>query len=110
MPLLVTLFVALMAVGAYAVGRLHQWYRRALERDDAWRDGYDRASGTMFALAARVTRRRPGENTGEIAARKRDATVTDIADAPSAGRHSFELRTAATRRLTISTPDDERAV
>lgn len=92
---------------AYAAGRIHQWYRTALERDDAWRAGYDQASGTLFKLAARVsTRRRAGEGTADVAGpgtEKQPApTVVAITEAPSFGRHSLELRHEQTRRLSVS--------
>jgi len=99
--ILASLALALAVAGAYAGGRLHQWYRHALERHEAWRDGYDRASGTLFKHAARAGLRRAGEETGEIPqAETADATVTAITDAPSAGRHSFETRHEVTRRIT----------
>jgi hypothetical protein len=95
-----TLFLIALAVSAgYAGGRLHQWYRHALERDNAWRDGYDQASGTLFKVAARVARRRVGEQTGDVARSRGEGTVTDISKASSAGRHSFEARHEVTHRL-----------
>jgi hypothetical protein len=44
---------------AYAAGRMHQWYLHALERDQAWRHGYDLAARSLFHLATRVTRPQP---------------------------------------------------
>jgi hypothetical protein len=95
----------LIALGTsigYAGGRIHQWYRTALERDRAWRDGYDQGTDTLFKAAAKLLRRKPGEHTGEIPipVRPVEATVTDISEAPSAGRHSVEIRNEITRRLT----------
>jgi hypothetical protein len=95
--------IALGISAGYAAGRIHEWYRHALERDQAWRAGYDQASGTLFKVATKVMRRKPGENTGEIppAAEVAAASnVTDITEAPSAaGRHSYEDAQAVTRRL-----------
>lgn len=111
MYLLLTFLFILAASVGYACGRVHQWYRHALERDEAWRDGYDQASGTLFKTAARVMRRKPGEHTGDIPlARKpgENATVTAITEAPSAGRHSLDLRHEITRRL--SRQDADKAV
>lgn len=111
MSLLVVAFFFIFGLACgYAAGRIHQWYRTALERDAAWRDGYDQASGTLFKVATKVMRRKPGESTTDIAARRSTttitsndaaATVTDITEAPSAGRHSFDLRHEVTRKLAV---------
>jgi hypothetical protein len=45
--------VLLVIVTSYAAGRVHQWYRHGLERDLAYRDGYDEASHSLFHLATR---------------------------------------------------------
>lgn len=125
--ILTTLAALLVVASAFACGALYQWYRHALERHDAWRDGYDQASGTMFKLAARFTRRRPGESTMDIITAVQEkqpaattqiavpvppvtgtATVTAITDAPSHGaRHSFELRYERTRRMVIAANSDD---
>jgi hypothetical protein len=36
---LFVLLAAFLACTGYAAGRLHQWYRMGLERDEAYRDG-----------------------------------------------------------------------
>jgi len=102
MYLFICFLVVLAASAGYAGGRIHQWYRTALERDRAWRDGYDQGTGTLFKVATKVLRRKPGENTGDIPLVRKaspDDNVTDITAAPSAGRHSFDLRHEVTRRL-----------
>ena len=43
--------IAFVIAAGYAVGRIHQWYRDGVERDDAYRHGYDRASDGIFDLA-----------------------------------------------------------
>ena len=52
--LLITLLAAFVACTGYAAGRLHQWYRTGLDRDEAYRDGYDTATRSTFSLAARI--------------------------------------------------------
>jgi len=52
--LLLTLLAALIASTGYAGGRIHQWYRMGRDRDEAFRDGYDTATRSVFSLAARV--------------------------------------------------------
>src|SRR3954471_22476114 len=51
---LLTLLAAFIACTGYAGGRLHQWYRMGRDRDEAFRDGYDTATRSVFSLAARV--------------------------------------------------------
>jgi hypothetical protein len=59
------LSAALMIVFAvstgYAAGRIHQWHRASLERDDAYREGYDTATHSLFGVAARLMRPRRAE-------------------------------------------------
>ena len=111
--LLTVLLVALTASTGYAAGRIHQWYRTALERDQAYRDGYDTATRSLFSLAARIVRPRRSDKP----AVRGTATVTSILAAPSnaspagaaatadeanAGRHTVpdELVSGPTYRLT----------
>jgi hypothetical protein len=51
---LILLLAAFLACTGYAGGRLHQWYRMGQERDEAYRDGYDTATRSVFSLAARI--------------------------------------------------------
>jgi len=53
-PLLITILAMFVACAGYAAGRLHQWYRTGLDRDEAYRDGYDTATRSTFSLAARI--------------------------------------------------------
>jgi len=50
-------FVLIFALcTSYSAGRLHQWYKHAHERDDAWRSGYDSATRSLFHLVTRTRR------------------------------------------------------
>jgi hypothetical protein len=60
----VTFAVALVIFTAYAAGRVHQWYRHGFEREEAFREGYNQASHTLFHLA---TRSLPGRTPSEAA-------------------------------------------
>ncbi len=96
------LFVLLFTLTVtYAAGRLHQWYRQALERDLAWREGYDRATHSLYRLAVeaaggkRTTREavdapQPSPAAAETQpARVAASVVVPITDAPSSfGRHA----------------------
>ena len=52
--LLISLLIAFLACAGYAGGRLHQWYRAGHDRDEAYRDGYDTATRSVFSMAARI--------------------------------------------------------
>jgi hypothetical protein len=52
--LLISLLIAFLACAGYAGGRLHQWYRTGHDRDEAYRDGYDTATRSVFSMAARI--------------------------------------------------------
>lgn len=45
--------LAFVIATGYASGRIHQWYRHGVERDQAYRSGYNLASNSMFDLALR---------------------------------------------------------
>jgi hypothetical protein len=47
----IVLALAFVIASGYAAGRIHQWYKHGLERDHAYRDGYDQASRCMFDMA-----------------------------------------------------------
>ena len=102
------LLAAFLACTGYAAGRLHQWYRTGQERDEAYRDGYDTATRSVFSMAARII----GPRRTERAAIRASAAVSPVAPGDAAqilrlpstspGRHTVpdELVGAATYRLT----------
>jgi hypothetical protein len=47
----IALALAFVIASGYASGRIHQWYRHGLERDHAYREGYNHASHSMFTMA-----------------------------------------------------------
>jgi hypothetical protein len=55
-PLFFALALSLFMSSAYALGRIHQWHKHGLERDDAYRRGYDLAS---LSILTTLTRQRP---------------------------------------------------
>lgn len=86
------LALAFVIASGYASGRIHQWYKHGLERDHAYREGYDQASQSMFAM---VTSSVPRRSAGEVVSRPRSGghineprpsryTTTDLAVAPAA--------------------------
>jgi hypothetical protein len=79
--LFLVLTLSILLSSAYAVGRIHQWHKYSLERDDAYRLGYDEASLSIIKLMAE-------QRTLAVAD---SATVTPLAALPHArrsGRHT----------------------
>lgn len=48
--------VLFLIVLCYVGGRLHQWYKHTFEREEAFREGYDRATRSLFSLATRTNK------------------------------------------------------
>ena len=55
----ILLALAFVIASGYAAGRIHQWYKHGLERDDAFRNGYNEASRSMFDMAMNTRRVSP---------------------------------------------------
>src|SRR5689334_6525860 len=51
--------LAFVIASGYAAGRIHQWYKQGLDRDEAYRNGYDQASNSMFDMAIRKREEHP---------------------------------------------------
>ncbi|AGL20857.1 hypothetical protein [Actinoplanes sp. N902-109] len=58
--------LAFVIASGYAAGRIHQWYRQGLDRDEAYRNGYDRASHSMFDMAIRKRSEQPADITPPV--------------------------------------------
>jgi hypothetical protein len=113
---LFVLLAAFLTCTGYAAGRLHQWHRTGQERDEAYRDGYDTATRSVFSMAARII----GPRRSERATIRASAAVPQVSPVPpgspvspvdaqvlglpstSSGRHTVadELVHPATYRLT----------
>lgn len=48
--------VVMLLVFCYVGGRVHQFYRQGLEREEAYRDGYNTATKSLFSIAARTSK------------------------------------------------------
>jgi hypothetical protein len=70
--------ILLMIILCYAAGRLHQWYRSGMDREDAYRDGYNQATKSLFGLATRLVRHQatPRQVTRGTASVHQSATMT----------------------------------
>ena len=103
---LFVLLAAFLACTGYAAGRLHQWYRTGQDRDEAYRDGYDTATRSVFSMAARII----GPRRSEKAAIRASAAVRPSPSPPAAApdRHdnarALTPRTASPGRHTV--PDE----
>lgn len=51
-PGLATFLLVLMC---YIAGRVHQFFRQTTEREEAFRDGYNQATRSLFSLATRTS-------------------------------------------------------
>ncbi|MCU7722225.1 hypothetical protein ODJ79_00700 [Actinoplanes sp. KI2] len=70
--------------GAYALGRIHQWHKNGLDRDEEYRRGYDKASLSILDMMARQSRAGAGQG----------ATVTPLAGRTRARLHGRHARSA----------------
>jgi hypothetical protein len=65
--IILVLTLAVLLSSAYAVGRIHQWHKYGLERDEAYQIGYDKASRTIIGMMTgrhpRSTAQRAGRTT-----------------------------------------------
>ena len=90
------LALAFVVASGYAAGRIHQWYKHGLERDDAFRNGYNEASRSMFDMAMGSRRSRPA---GEAP--------------PSSSRHGLindrGHRSVGLSRRRIAAPAEQRS-
>lgn len=50
------LATVLLVLLCYIAGRVHQFFKQTQEREDAYRDGYNTATKSLFSLATRVSR------------------------------------------------------
>lgn len=48
--------VLMLVVVCYVGGRLHQWYKHTFEREEAFREGYDKATRSLFSLATKTSK------------------------------------------------------
>jgi hypothetical protein len=100
--LLTVLMVVLTTSTGYAAGRIHQWYRTSLERDEAYRDGYDTATQSLFSVAARLVKQRRDNKS----AARGTATVSSILEAPGAALSKIATDDGTTSEGKHTLPDE----
>ncbi|WP_067503921.1 hypothetical protein [Actinoplanes sp. TFC3] len=75
--LLIALLAAFTACAGYVAGRLHQWYVVGVDRDEAYQDGFDKGTRSVFSTAARmIAPRRPVRATARVVAAAEPASVS----------------------------------
>jgi hypothetical protein len=93
-PILILMALLFVIASAYASGRLHQWYRHGVQRDRAYRKGYDEASHTLFDLAIQKNAPKAGKAAIPIPIGRSQSGVAAPgrifrgAERKSSGRHS----------------------
>jgi len=85
---LVTLLAALIICAGYAAGRLHQWYRAAADRDEAYQEGYDSGTRSTFSMAARIAGPRRDKAAVRASAAVRSSSPGSPATSASASSSS----------------------
>jgi len=48
--IIIVLTLSIITSSAYGVGRIHQWYKHGIQRDEAYRTGYDKASYSIMDM------------------------------------------------------------
>ncbi|GAA0535780.1 hypothetical protein GCM10010172_16330 [Paractinoplanes ferrugineus] len=86
--LFVALMLAILMSSAYALGRIHQWHKNGLERDEAYRRGYDKASVSILGI---MTSQKPA------AVEKTRPALVGHAPVLTAERHTRNRRTPIDR-------------
>lgn len=95
----------------YVAGRVHQFFKQTQEREQAYRDGYNTATRSLFSLATRTTKYRPAE---ELAVPARAlpkppvAPLRGYASVQETNRSPLPARHRASGRRTPSAADTKR--
>ena len=77
---------------AYVGGRVHQWYQRSWERDEAFKEGYNHASEFLFPLAARNMSQAPAPPSAEEELTARRIARSPIAEVGMRTTRLFKAR------------------
>lgn len=79
-----------MLVGlTYVAGRVHQFFKQTNEREQAFRDGYNTATRSLFALATRTAKGQPPPSPKPM---RGYASVPHESLSPAPARHRAEGR------------------
>lgn len=87
----------LLVLMTYLAGRIHQFFRQTVEREVAYRDGYNQATQSLFAVATRTARGLPApavDEQDEVQAPK----LRGYASVPEDARRALPARHRASGR------------
>lgn len=105
-----TLGIIILMSLCYACGRVHQWYKTTLDREIAFREGYNTATQSLFSLATRATRhmiRPTAAGTATVKPPIRAAAAV-AADDPSLNRTTNDLGSRARHRARSKSLSETR--
>lgn len=81
--------VAMLVGLTYVAGRVHQFFKQTNEREQAFRDGYNTATRSLFALATRTAKGQPPPSPKPM---RGYASVPHESLSPVPARHRAEGR------------------
>ncbi len=98
------LATVLLVFMTYLAGRVHQYFKQTEEREEAYRDGYNMATRSLFGLATRVAAN-PGTRRAVQAQAK---PMVGYASVPDNQRHPLPARHRAQGRRTRNLADTKQ--
>ncbi|AGL19994.1 hypothetical protein [Actinoplanes sp. N902-109] len=103
--LLTALLAAFTACAGYVAGRLHQWYLVGLDRDEAYQDGFDTGTRSVFATAARmIGPRRPVRGSAPVVPLSTSPAAVEPPVSPAAAEPPVSPAAAEPEQMTGTEP------
>lgn len=99
-----TIAVFMLMAASYVAGRVHQFFKQTNERERAFRDGYNTATRSLFALATRVSKGLPATPTETV----KPPTRRGYASVPHESRSPVPARHRAQGRRKMNESDTHR--
>jgi hypothetical protein len=94
--------ILLLVLMTYLAGRIHQFFRQTVEREMAYRDGYNQATKSLFALATRMAKGQPP------APEEKPEPLRGYASVPADSRRQLPARHRAPGRRKPSLYDTKK--
>jgi hypothetical protein len=95
----------LLVIMCYIAGRVHQFFKQTIEREQAYREGYNHATRSLFSLATQATSRRV---LPTAQARPEVKIKPGYASVPHENRRPLPARHRAAGRRKTGLADTER--
>jgi hypothetical protein len=99
-----TIAVFMLMAASYVAGRVHQFFKQTVDREQAFRDGYNQATKSLFALATRVSKALPAQPLMPDQAR----SVKGFASVPTESLRPIPARHRAQGRRKMNESDTRR--